>query len=91
MYELVRSSHFDRRLEKFRRAHPELRKRIAQVLRELESDPFQPHLRMHPLKGEPEGLHAASVTFGYLLVLTLKITEKEIVLFDIGSHEEVYR
>lgn len=49
MYALVTTSHFDRRVVKFKRAHPELKKHVARVLRDLESDPFQPRLQ-DPIK-----------------------------------------
>lgn len=91
MYRLVTTSRFDRRSARFRRAHPELKHRLARVLRDLEADPFQPHLRLHPLKGDLQGLHAVSVTYAYRLTLTLRITEQEVILLDIGSHDEVYR
>jgi len=45
---------------------------------------------LHPLKGKMQGLHAVSVTYSYRISLTLKVTEKEIILLDIGSHDEVY-
>ena len=32
-----------------------------------------------------------SVTYAYRITLTLRVTKKEIVLLDIGSHDEVYR
>ncbi len=91
MYQLVATRHFERRLARFSRAHPELRKRVAEVLRDLEADPFQPHLRLHPLKGELAGLHAVRITYAYRLTVTLRLAEKEIVLLDIGSHNDVYR
>lgn len=91
MYALVTTSHFDRRVVKFTRAHPELKKHLAQILRDLESDPFQPHLRLHALMGELKGLHAVSITHTYRITLTLRIAKKEIVLLDIGTHDEVYR
>ena len=91
MYVLVTTSRFDRRVLKFSRAHPGLKKQIARALRDLEADPFQPHLRLHALKGTLEGLHAVSVTHSYRLTLTLKVTKKEIILLDIGTHDEVYR
>jgi mRNA-degrading endonuclease YafQ of YafQ-DinJ toxin-antitoxin module len=91
MYSLVSTAHFDRRVLKFTRAHPKLKKPLAKVLRNLESNPFQPSLRLHPLSGELEGLHAASVSYAYRITLTLRVTKKEIVLLDIGSHDEVYR
>ena len=89
-FTLVASRHFRRRLAKFERAHPELRTKIARVLRDLEADPFQPHLRLHPLRGELEGLHAVSITYSYRLTLTVKLTERQIILLDIGSHDDVY-
>lgn len=40
MYSLVTTSHFDRRAIKFTRAHPELKKPLAKVLKNLEANPF---------------------------------------------------
>ncbi|HEX5415700.1 MAG TPA: plasmid stabilization protein [Chloroflexota bacterium] len=90
-FQLVRTSHFDRQLARFVRRHPDLKPRIASLLRDLESDPFQPHLRLHPLSGELEGIYAASLTHAYRLTLTITPTDQEIVLLDIGSHDDVYR
>lgn len=91
MYALATTSYFDRRAAKFTRSHPELKKQLAKVLKSLEADPFQPQLRLHALKGELEGLYAASLTHSYRITLTLRVTKKEIVLLDIGTHDEVYR
>ena len=90
MYQLIWTARFTRTVKKFAQAHPDLRQRLARVLRDLENDPLQPHLRLHPLKGKMQGLHAVSVTYSYRISLTLKVTEKEIILLDIGSHDEVY-
>jgi addiction module RelE/StbE family toxin len=90
MYQLIWTARFTRTAKKFAQAHPDLRQRLARVLRDLENDPLQPHLRLHPLKGKMQGLHAVSVTYSYRISLTLKVTEKEIILLDIGSHDEVY-
>jgi mRNA-degrading endonuclease YafQ of YafQ-DinJ toxin-antitoxin module len=49
-----------------------------------------PHLHLHPLRGRLEGLHAVSLTHRYRLTVTVQITEWEIVLIDIGTHDEVY-
>ena len=91
MYVLLTTGHFDRRVVKFTRAHPELKKPLAKVLKNLEADPFMLSLRLHPLSGELEGLHAVSLTYVYRITLMLRITKKEIILLDIGSHDEVYR
>ena len=91
MYVLLTTGHFDRRVVKVTRAHPELKKPLAKALKNLEANPFLQSLRLHPLSGELEGLHAVSVTHAYGITLTLRVTKKEIVLLDIGSHDEVYR
>jgi len=90
MYQLVWTARFTRTAKKCAQAHPDLRQRLARVLRDLENDPLQPHLRLDPLKGKMQGLHAVSVTYSFRISLTLKVTEKEIILLDIGSHDEVY-
>ncbi len=91
MYRLIWTGRFTRSARKFAQSHPDLRRHLAQVLRDLEGDPLQPHLRLHPLKGRLQGLHAVSVTYSHRITLTLKVTKKEIILLDIGSHDEVYR
>ena len=91
MYALVPTRHFDSSIAKFSHAHPELRRQLAKILRDLESDPFQPRLRLHSLKGSLEGLHAVSLTQAYRITLMLRTKRKEIILLDIGGHEEVYR
>jgi hypothetical protein len=47
LFTLVWTTGFTRSAEKFTTRHPELRQRFASVLRDLEHDPFQPHLRYH--------------------------------------------
>jgi len=57
---------------------------------QLRADPFEPSLRLHPLTGKLQGMQAVSLTYSYRITLTLQITEHEILLLDIGSHDEVY-
>ncbi len=90
MYTLVWTAHFTRSAEKFKKRHPELKKKFAHVLRDLEKDPFQPHLHYHHLGGKLKGIQAVSINDKYRVSLTVVITEKEIVLLDVGSHYEVY-
>lgn len=91
MYTLVWTARFTRSAERFIRRHPQLRARLASVLRDLEQDPFQSHLRLRELSGKLQGLQAVSLTYEYRITLIVLVTEKEIVLLDIGSHDEVYR
>lgn len=87
---LATTAFFDRRARKFLAKHPDLRPRFAETLAQLTADPFQPGLRLHPLTGKLQGLQAVSLTYSYRITLTLQITEHEILLIDIGSHDEVY-
>ncbi len=91
MYTLVWTAHFTRAAKKFTKRHPELKKKVADILRDLEKDPFQPHLDYHHLGGKQAGIQAVSITDSYRITMTVIITKKEIILLDIGSHDEVYR
>ncbi len=91
MYTLIWTASFTRSTVKFIERHRDLRHKFASVLRDLENDPFQPHLKYHHLSGKLKGLQAVSLTHSYRITLTVMITEKEIILLDVGSHDEVYR
>ena len=90
-FALVTTQHFERRARKFLRRHPDLRPVLRDTLHQLRQDPFAPRLRLHALTGTLGGMQAVSLTHSYRITLILKITEREIVLLDIGSHDEVYR
>jgi addiction module RelE/StbE family toxin len=91
MYTLIWSAGFTRAAKKFIEQHRELRPKFAAILSDLEIDPFQPHLKYHHLTGKLKGIQAVSLTHSYRITLTVMITDKEIILLDIGSHDEVYR
>jgi mRNA-degrading endonuclease YafQ of YafQ-DinJ toxin-antitoxin module len=57
----------------------------------LKKHPFAPHLAYHPLGGKLKDVQAVSVTYEYRIILRIEVTDQEIILLDIGSHEEVYR
>lgn len=91
MYTITTPQQFLRQARKFFKKHPDLKLPFAKVVADLQSDPFQPHLELHSLGGRLDGCHAVSLTHSYRITLTLLITDKEIILLDIGSHDEVYR
>ncbi|MBT9536900.1 MAG: type II toxin-antitoxin system mRNA interferase toxin, RelE/StbE family [Nitrospirae bacterium] len=90
MYTLAWTAHFTRSAEKFKKRHPELKKRLADVLRDIEKDPFQPHLKYHHLGGKLKGIQAVSINDKYRVSLTVAISQKEVILLDVGSHDELY-
>jgi addiction module RelE/StbE family toxin len=91
MFTLVWSVGFTHSAEKFIKSHPDLRKKFAAILRDLENDPFQPHLKYHQLGGSLKGIKAVSITYSYRITLTIVVSDQEIILLDVGSHDEVYR
>jgi len=91
MYAITTPEQFLRQARRFLKKHPDLKPRFAKVIGQLQNDPFQSGLALHPLSGKLSGCHAVSLTYSYRITLTLLITENEIILLDIGSHDEVYR
>ena len=91
MYTIEASNYFLRRAKKFFKKHPDLKKPFVEVVDDLRKDPFQPHLELHGLGGKLKDCYAVSLTHSYRITLTLMITEKELLLLDIGSHDEVYK
>jgi len=89
-WSIITTASFDRRARKFLVRHPDLRPRLAEILGQLAADPFEPALKLHALGGKLQGLQAVSLTYSYRITLTLQITAHEILLIDIGSHDEVY-
>lgn len=89
MFSSVTSAHFLLQARKFFREHSNLRPRFAKLITDIQNDPFAPHLMLHPLHGRLDGCHAVRLTYGYRLTLTIAISEKEIVLLDVGSHDTV--
>ena len=91
MFNLVTTEYFLRRARKFFKKHPDLRGRFAQVVDDLQQDPFAPHLDYHHLGGKLKGMQAVRLTDSYRITLTIVIAEKEIFLLDIGTYDEFYR
>lgn len=89
-YVLVWTETFVRTAKKFLRTRPALRNTLSEVLHKLESYPFDPSLRLHALHGALEGKQAVRLTYSYRIVLRVIVRDREIVLLDIGSHDDVY-
>ncbi|WP_456393421.1 type II toxin-antitoxin system RelE/ParE family toxin [Persephonella sp.] len=90
MYKLVFTQTYLKKEEKFLKKHKDLISRYKKVLRLLELNPYHPSLRLHKLKGKFANKYSVSITMSYRIIITLVITEKEIILIDIGHHDEVY-
>jgi len=89
-YTLIYPNSYIRRARKFMRKHPEIQAQYKKTLELLELDPNHPSLRLHGLEGRLKDLSSVSINISYRIVLALEIRDKEIILFDIGSHDQVY-
>lgn len=90
-FALIFTEHYEKRAARFLKRHPEVEKQYLKALKLLEANPFHPSLRLHTLSGRLEGLHSVSINLSYRITLELIIQEEEIVLVNIGDHDEVYR
>ena len=91
---LVWSSAFKRSYKKIVKKNPRLKDNIANVLRQLEFDPFHPSLKTHKLSGNLADFWFCSVAYDCRIIFEIsennQVVEIFILLIDIGSHDEVY-
>ncbi|MGE0738059.1 type II toxin-antitoxin system RelE/ParE family toxin [Sulfurimonas sp.] len=87
---LDKEKNYLKREIKFFKKHPELIDKYALVLKKLQNDPFEPSLKLHKLQGNLEKFHAVRLTYEYRIVLVLMIVDEQVILVDIGTHDEVY-
>jgi len=94
MKTLILASSFKRAFKAVVRRRPELRQQIEERLRLLAIAPFDPMLKTHKLKGELSGSWAFSVEYDCRIIFNFlqnaESGEEEILLIDIGTHDEVY-
>jgi addiction module RelE/StbE family toxin len=80
---------FKRIYKKKVKNNEELRKKFWDAMELFVKDPFHPRLRTHKLTGKLEGLWAFSVDYDTRVIFSF-IGKEDVVLIDIGGHEEVY-
>lgn len=94
MKTLVFSQSFKRAYKTFIKRNPDLQAKIAEKLKLLAIDPYHASLRTHKLKGQLSGAWACSIEYDCRLIFSFtrnpETGEEEILLIDIGTHDEVY-
>jgi mRNA interferase YafQ len=94
MRKLVVTSKFKRALKKFVNRNASLQQQVEKTLLQMTEDIFAPSLMSHRLKGEYEGLRACSCGYDCRIIFSIEknhdTNEEEIVLLNVGSHDEVY-
>ena len=67
----------------------ELKQKFWEAFRLFSEDPFAPRLRTHKLSGKLKGLWAFTVSYDCRVIFKF-VGKEEVLLVDIGSHNEVY-
>ncbi len=94
MRQLVLTPIFKRAFRKFVKHNPKLQSRIEDTVVQMAVDVFAVSLGTHKLSGELYGLWACSCGYNCRIVFSLEqdaeMDEENILLLDIGTHDEVY-
>ena len=90
-YKLLYPESYIKRAKKFLKKHPEVVRQYQKTLLLLELDPFHPSLRLHQLEGRLKGLSSVSINISYRIVIEFEIRDEEILLVNVGSHQDVYK
>lgn len=90
MYRLIYPDSYIRKAKKFLKKHPELQNQYQKTLELLEVNPQHPSLRLHGLQGRLNGLSSVSINMSYRIVLEMVIRDNDIILVDVGNHDQVY-
>ena len=90
MYEIQFSKKYTKNAKKFFKKHQDLKKRYFKTLDILQVNPFHPSLRLHKLQGNLKEYHSISLDLEYRIILDFIIVNEQIILVDIGNHEDVY-
>jgi mRNA-degrading endonuclease YafQ of YafQ-DinJ toxin-antitoxin module len=90
-YRLIYPDSYLKRAKKFLKKHPEIRGQYQKTLELLELNPHHPSLRLHRLQGRLAALSSVSINMSYRIVLEILIQDNDIILIDVGRHDQVYR
>jgi mRNA-degrading endonuclease YafQ of YafQ-DinJ toxin-antitoxin module len=89
-YKLIYPEIYIKRARKFLKKSPEMHNQYRKTLELLELNPYHPSLRLHSLQGRMSGLSSVSINISYRIVLEFMIKGDEILLVNIGKHDQVY-
>ncbi|NBT39738.1 MAG: plasmid stabilization protein [Alphaproteobacteria bacterium] len=90
-YRLIFTDSYNKKAAKWIKKHPALKDQYLKTLQLMELDIYHPSLRLHKLSGSLTGLSSISINISYRITLELMIQDRDIILINIGSHDEVYR
>ncbi|MCF6149289.1 MAG: type II toxin-antitoxin system mRNA interferase toxin, RelE/StbE family [Candidatus Kuenenia sp.] len=80
---------FKRIYKKKIKYNDELKNKFWEAITLFSKTPFNPRLKTHKLVGKLEGFWAFSIAYDHRVVFKF-IEDNEVLLIDIGTHDEVY-
>jgi addiction module RelE/StbE family toxin len=89
-WELVYTEQYNKKVAKFIKRHPDVLSQYQKTLELMSLNPHHPSLRLHELKGKFEGLSSISINTKYRITLEMIVTPKEIILINVGDHDQIY-
>jgi len=89
-WEIVYTEQYNKKIAKFIKRHPDVLSQYQKTLELMSLNPHHPSLRLHELKGRFEGLSSISINTKYRITLEMIVTPKEIILINVGDHDQIY-
>jgi len=89
-FRLIFTETYSRNALRWIKKHPDLKSQYLKTLKLLEANPFHPSLRLHSLSGRLQGLYSISINLSYRITLELIVRDEEIILVNVGDHDQVY-
>jgi len=89
MINIVWDPGFKKAYQKKIKTDDNLKRKFWKTIKLFSSNPFSKQLRTHKLTGILKGLWAFSVDYDTRVIFTF-LKDDEVLLIDIGSHDEVY-
>jgi addiction module RelE/StbE family toxin len=88
--EIIYTESYNKRAAKFIKKHPDLLSQYQKTLELLEMNPHHPSLRLHKMKGKLSELYSISINISYRISIYFIFENDQIILIDVGSHDEIY-
>jgi addiction module RelE/StbE family toxin len=89
MVNIVWDQAFKKKYKKIFTLNTELKISFWEAISRFSQNPFDTKLRTHKLTGKLKGLWSFSVSYDCRVIFRF-INDTEVLLIDIGSHDEVY-
>ena len=89
-FKLVFTESYNKLASRWLKKHSDLKIQYLKTLKLLEANPHHPSLRLHALKGKLHGLHSVSINISYRITLEFVLKDEEIILINVGDHDQLY-